>query len=188
MQAKAVMLTIIFIALMITISSCTATDSDSSTENETVTADTESANSTAAESTIAAGDSGENEENQEVTMTENSTITITVNGTTMQASLEPSSSAKAFIDMLSEGPITVEMHDYANMEKVGALESSLPTNDKRITTSPGDIILYQGNQITIYYDENTWSFTRLGKIENISSDELRAILGTQDATVTFSLP
>lgn len=176
---------VMLIALMVTISGCSATDSDSSAENETVTADAENTRSSTAESTVTADNS--NEENEETTMTENSTITVSVNGTTMQASLEPSSSAEAFINMLSDGPITVEMHDYANMEKVGALGTSLPTNDKRITTSPGDIILYQGNQITIYYDENTWSFTRLGKIENISSDELRALLGTGDATVTFSL-
>ena len=62
---------------------------------------------------------------------------------------------------------------------------SWPSNDKRITTVPGDVILYQGNQITIYYDTNTWSFTRLGKIQNI--DGLRAILGEGNVTVRFSL-
>ena len=52
---------------------------------------------------------------------------------------------------------------------------------------PGDIILYQGNQITIYYDTNTWNFTKLGKIENITQKELKEILGDGDVTVTFSL-
>ena len=60
-------------------------------------------------------------------------------------------------------------------------------NDKNITTMPGDIILYQGNQITIYYDTNTWNFTKLGKIENITQKELKEILGDGDVTVTFSL-
>ena len=79
------------------------------------------------------------------------------------------------------------MSDYANFEKVGSLGFSLPRNDKDITTMPGDIILYQGNQITIYYDTNTWNFTKLGKIENITQKELKEILGDGDVTVTFSL-
>ena len=79
------------------------------------------------------------------------------------------------------------MSDYANFEKVGPLGFSLPRNDKSITTTPGDIILYQGNQITIYYDTNTWNFTKLGKIENLTQKELKEILGNGDVTVTFSL-
>ena len=79
------------------------------------------------------------------------------------------------------------MSDYANFEKVGPLGFSLPRNDKSITTTPGDIILYQGNQITIYYDTNTWNFTKLGKIEDVTQKELKEILGNGDVTVTFSL-
>lgn len=79
------------------------------------------------------------------------------------------------------------MSDYANFEKVGPLGFSLPRNDKSITTTPGDIILYQGNQITIYYDTNSWNFTKLGKIENVTQEELKEILGNGDVTVTFSL-
>ncbi|MDE5772413.1 MAG: aldo/keto reductase [Ruminococcus sp.] len=79
------------------------------------------------------------------------------------------------------------MNDYANFEKVGKLPKSLPRNDEKITTEAGDIILYQGNQVTIYYDENTWNFTRIGKIDNITQSELKEILGTGSVSVTFSL-
>ena len=79
------------------------------------------------------------------------------------------------------------MEDYANFEKVGSLEFDLPTNDKQITTSYGDVILYQGNKITIYYDTNTWSFTKLGKINNVTQDELKDILGSKDVTVTLTM-
>lgn len=68
--------------------------------------------------------------------------------------------------------LTVDMSDYGNFEKVGSLGQSLPTNDQSITTQPGDVILYQGNSITIYYGTNTWSFTRLGKIENTTREGL----------------
>ena len=98
---------------------------------------------------------------------------------------ENNSSAEAFIKLLGKGDLTINMHDYGNFEKVGSIGAELPRNDKRITTVPGDVILYQENQITIYYDTNTWSFTRLGKIQNI--DGLRAILGEGNVTVRFSL-
>lgn len=97
------------------------------------------------------------------------------------------SSAEAFAALLADGDITVEMSDYGGFEKVGPLGVSIATNDERITTEPGDVILYQGNQITIYYAENTWTFTRLGKVEDLTPDELREILGDGDPTVVFSL-
>ncbi len=58
------------------------------------------------------------------------------------------------------------MHDYGNFEKVGPLGTDLPRNDEQITTEPGDLILYQGNSFVIYYDTNSWNFTRIGKINN----------------------
>ena len=97
------------------------------------------------------------------------------------------SSAEAFIDLLTEGDVTVDMHDYGNFEKVGPLGAELVRNDEDITTEPGDVILYQGNQITIYYDTNTWDFTRLGKVQGLSQEELKEILGERDVSVTFSL-
>ena len=100
---------------------------------------------------------------------------------------EGNSSATAFIKQLTIGDIKVELHDYGSFEKVGPLGMDLPTNDERITTEPGDLILYQGNQITIYYDTNTWSFSRLGKVQGLSQTELKAILGDGDVTVIFSL-
>jgi len=64
----------------------------------------------------------------------------------------------------------------------------LPRNDQQITTEAGDIILYQGNAFVIYYAPNSWNFTRLGKIDNITPEELRSILGDGDVTITLSLP
>ncbi len=100
---------------------------------------------------------------------------------------ENNSSAEAFIELLRRGDVTVDMHDYGSFEKVGPLGTSLPTNDERITTEPGDVILYQGNQITIYYAPNTWSFTRLGRVQGLSPEELKATLGGDGCTVVFSL-
>ena len=114
-------------------------------------------------------------------------LVITANGTTFTAAFEDNSSAAAFADLLREGPVTVSLHDYGNFEKVGPLPQSLPTNDAQITTQPGDVILYQGNQVTIYYDQNTWSFTRLAPIDGATREGVLSVLGDGDVEVTFSL-
>lgn len=113
------------------------------------------------------------------------TLVIEVNGRIFYADLADNPSAQAFIEQLSSGPIEVQMHDYGNFEKVGPLPWALPRSDETVTTQPGDVILYQGDQITIYYDENTWDFTRLAKIGNVSHEQLLDALGDGDATVTF---
>ena len=112
------------------------------------------------------------------------------NGTSkhmLTATLYDNSSSRALVELLQKGPVTIDMHDYGNFEKVGSLPSSLPRNDTQITTEPGDIILYQGNQITIYYDTNSWSFTRLGKIDGITKAELKKILGKGNVTAVLSI-
>lgn len=110
----------------------------------------------------------------------------TINNTVLEIKLENNSSAEAIFEKLRDGDVVVAMHDYGSFEKVGSLGFSLPRNDTNITTTPGDVILYQGNQITIYYDENTWNFTKLGHID-ITQSELKSILGDGDVEVVFSL-
>lgn len=112
---------------------------------------------------------------------------IKIGDRVLSATLVDNSSVKALIEALSQGPITVNMRDYANMEKVGSLGRDFPKNDESITAEAGDIILYQGSALVIYYDSNSWSFTRLGKIENITQKELKEILGDGNVTVTLSL-
>ncbi len=110
-----------------------------------------------------------------------------VNGRTLSILPEQNTSAEALIELLEAQDVTVDMHDYGAFEKVGALGATLVRNDEQITTAPGDVILYQGDQITIYYDVNSWNFTRLGKVQGLTQSELREILGDGDVTVTFSL-
>ena len=105
----------------------------------------------------------------------------------LTATLVDNSSATAFYELLKKGPLTVDMRDYGNFEKVGPLGTKLPRNDTQITTQAGDIILYQGNQITIYYDTNSWNFTRLGKVDGLTQAELKKILGKGDITAVFSV-
>lgn len=114
-------------------------------------------------------------------------IYITIGEKKLTADMEKNASADAFLALLQNNPLTINMSDYGNFEKVGSIGTTLPQNNQKITTEPGDIILYQGNSVTIYYDKNTWNFTKLGKIRDITQEELKTILGDGEITVTFSL-
>lgn len=128
----------------------------------------------------------DNQNNSEENMS-NSTIKISVNGTTLTATLKDNVSTRALVNLLKEGPLTINMNDYAGMEKVGPIGTTLPQCDERLTTQPGDLILYRGQYFVIYYAQNTYSLTPLGKIDNITNNELIKILGNGDVTVTISL-
>ena len=114
-------------------------------------------------------------------------LKVEIKGNSYDIVLEDNSSATAFVAKLKENDLVIELDDYGNFEKVGRLPYSLPTNDTRITTKPGDVILYQGNNITIYYDENTWTFTKLGVIADLNEEQLRTVLGSGSVTVRFYL-
>ena len=133
-----------------------------------------------------AADSGSEDINEEAGHMDN-TMKITARDTTFTAAFADNSSAEALKELLAEGPLTINMSDYASMEKVGSIGTNLPRNDEQITTGAGDIILYQGNSLVIYYDTNSWNFTRIGKINDVTQAELLEAFGDGDVTVTFSL-
>ncbi len=112
---------------------------------------------------------------------------IEVNNKELIVKIEDNSSSKALIEKLKYGDITIDAHDYGNFEKVGSLGFELPTNDKKITTKAGDVILYQGTELTIYYDTNTWNFTKLGEVTNVDGKELKNILRDGNVTMTLKL-
>lgn len=120
-----------------------------------------------------------------VEKTENK-MKLQVGETVFTATLADNSSAEALMKLLEKGPISIDMRDYGSMEKVGTLSTGLPRNDEQITTAPGDLILYQGNAFVIYYAPNSWNFTRLGKIDNVTAKDLKAALGSGNVTVTLS--
>ena len=162
-------------AAMLVLSGCGSDDPPAGEEKSS----TETTAAAAEQTTVEA-----NEEREENNMKK---LQIEVNGHVLNGTLADNTSAEALAELLSEGPLTLNMSDYGSFEKVGPLPQSLPKNDERITTEPGDIILYLGNQITIYYDVNTWDFTRLGRIDGVTQAELMEILGSGDVTVTLSL-
>lgn len=114
-------------------------------------------------------------------------INITIDGRTMSATLADNEATKTLVEKLAEGPVTITMSNYGGFEKVGALPWTLPASDTRITTKPGDIMLYTGNNIVIFYGENTWAYTPLGKLETTDSKEISNFVGSGDKQVTLSL-
>ena len=116
-----------------------------------------------------------------------STMNITINGKTVSCQLVENSSTRALLAQLEKGASTYEADDYGNFEKVGYIGFNLPQNNENITTTAGDVILYQGNNICLYYGSNSWSFTRLGKIEGMSKDEIKTFLNAGEGSVKVTL-
>ena len=114
-------------------------------------------------------------------------VLLKVGGNTMTATLTDNEATRELTKLLEQGDITIRMSDHGGFEKVGALPQSLPTSNTQITTVPGDIMLYQGNQMVIFYGSNSWSYTRLGKIDGATVSNLRQILGNGNVTLTLSL-
>lgn len=135
------------------------------------------------DSSMASVQTTESEFNEE----ENSRMqmNVQVGGSTFTATLEENTAVDALVEMMEQGSVTIEMSDYSGFEKVGPLGTSLPTSNQQTTTHAGDIVLYQGNQIVMFYGSNSWSYTRLGHIDDLTGWE--EALGSGDVTVTFSL-
>lgn len=113
-------------------------------------------------------------------------LKISVNGTELTATLADSTAAKEFAEKLKDEPVTITLNEYGGFEKVGKLPWSLTKTDESIVTEAGDIMLYQGNQMTIFYNSNSWSYTKLGHIDNITGEELAKLFGEGNITVTLS--
>ena len=115
----------------------------------------------------------------------NKTLTLKIGDTEVDVNWLDNDSVTALKKLAKDG-LTIEMHMYGGFEQVGSLGTSITSTDIRITTSPGDIVLYSSNQIVIFYDSNTWEYTKLGHI-NLSKSELVDLLSDEDVTITLSL-
>ena len=126
-----------------------------------------------------AGENAGEEENM------NRKMIVEVDGNRFTATLEDNEAVETLVEMIQESPLTIQMSDYSGFEKVGILESKLPSSNRQTMTQSGDIVLYQGDKIVIFYGSNFWSYTRLGRIDDLSGWE--DALGDGNVTVTFSL-
>ena len=114
-------------------------------------------------------------------------IKLKVNGHVFNVKLENNKATKELVNKLKNGNIKINANEYGGFEKVGDLGFSLPTSDKYIKTSSGDLVLYNGDEISLFYNSNSWEYTKLGKLQNVNANDLKNILGTGDVTFVLSL-
>ena len=126
-----------------------------------------------------------NEDSEENTMIRE--IYLKINNYNLTVTLEDNSSTEALVNKLKNNDIIIDAKEYGGFEKVGSLNFNLPTNDTKINATSGDLILYNGNEITLIYGKNTWNCTLLGKVQNINESELKNILGNGDIKITISI-
>ena len=114
-------------------------------------------------------------------------LSLVIDGTEVAVAWEDNESVEALTELVAAGPLTVQMSMYGGFEQVGSLGTGLPRDDVQATTRAGDIVLYSGNQIVVFYGSNSWAYTRLGHITDLSAEELSALLGSGDVTLTLDL-
>ena len=117
---------------------------------------------------------------------EETMLYIQIGDTTLTATPAQNEAGDALLRMLEDGPLTVQVENFGGFEKVGSLPQNLPQQDTRITTQPGDIMLYQGNSIVFFYGSNTWAYTRLGTIQNATQEELEKAFGGSETTLLLT--
>ena len=111
------------------------------------------------------------------------TLMLSIDGTAVTVLWEDNETVSELLTAVQNSAIVVYASRYGGFEQVGSLPQSFSRSDAQITTQPGDIVLYSGNQLVVFFGSNSWSYTRLGHIEGVSTDELTALLDKDIAVI-----
>ena len=114
-------------------------------------------------------------------------LQMRINGTVVNVSWEENKSVEALMNLCKDSPLEIQMSMYGGFEQVGSLGTDIPRDDVQTTTQAGDIVLYSGNQIVVFYGSNSWSYTRLGHITDQDNEGMAELLGNEDVTTTISM-
>jgi hypothetical protein len=117
--------------------------------------------------------------------TEETAMQMKINDVPVAVQWENNDSVSALTELVREAPLKIQMSMYGGFEQVGSIGTSLPRNDMQTTTTAGDIVLYSGNQIVVFYGSNSWAYTKLGRITDKSAAEMTDLLGNEDVTITI---
>lgn len=172
------------VALLLSMTSCSNTEVPASEFTSVITSESTTSASAVLETTteVSASDTAAQTESSET----EAEMVLRINDQVIQVEWEDNESVEALKELASNGTITIEMSMYGGFEQVGPIGTDLPRNDEQTTTSPGDIVLYSGDQIVVFYGSNTWAYTRLGKIQNMSEEDLTALLGASHVTLNIN--
>lgn len=115
------------------------------------------------------------------------TLIMTIDGKNVTVDWEENESVAALTELVKDKPLTVQTSMYGGFEQVGSIGTSLPRNDAQTTTQAGDIVLYSGNQIVVFYGTNSWAYTRLGHITDKTAAQMKDLLGNGNVTIELSV-
>ena len=172
------------VALLLSMTSCSNTEVPASEFTSVITSESTTSTSAVLGTTteVSASDTAAQTESSET----EAEMVLRINDQVVQVEWEDNESVEALKELASNGTITIEMSMYGGFEQVGPVGTDLPRNDEQTTTSPGDIVLYSGDQIVVFYGSNSWAYTRLGKIQNMSEEDLTSLLGSSAVTLTIN--
>ena len=119
--------------------------------------------------------------------TEMRSITMTINDKKVEVKWEDNDSVRALAELAAGSTLTIDTSLYGGFEQVGSIGVTIPSSDVNMTTDPGDIVLYAGSNMVLFYGSNSWSYTRLGHIENMSESELEELLGSGSVKITLAV-
>ena len=112
---------------------------------------------------------------------------MTIGNTPVSVDWEDNEAVEALKDLCRNQPLTIQMSMYGGFEQVGSIGTALPHNDVQTTTSAGDIVLYSGDQMVVFYGSNSWAYTRIGHITDKSAEDMADLLSNGDTVITISL-
>ena len=165
------------------------TNTSVSEQIEDSNTDEDPAVNTTASDTSAADESKNTQEDKQTDTQEDkeAMLQMRIGNTAVTVEWEDNESVQALRDLCADNPLTIQMSMYGGFEQVGSIGQSLPRNDRQTTTGAGDIVLYSGNQIVVFYGSNSWAYTRLGHITDQNVAGMTELLGNGDVTITISM-
>ena len=171
--------------LLICFSSCSSENTAPAKDTTYQTEDTSQKNDEqTAPETAAVPTESKSEETEENPIMK--TLTMKIDGATVAVDWEENESVAALTELVKDKPLTIQTSMYGGFEQVGQIGTSLPRNDAQTTTQAGDIVLYSGNQIVVFYGTNSWAYTRLGHITDKTAEQMEKLLGNGNVTIEFS--
>ncbi len=141
--------------------------------------------SAAGETAMSGGETVQPTEEDSMTDQDMTEMTMNIGDTQVAVEWADNEAVEALRELVKEEPLTIQMSMYGGFEQVGPIGQRLPASDSQTTTQSGDIVLYTGSQIVVFYGSNSWAYTRLGHITDQSAEDMKNLLGNGDVTITI---
>lgn len=187
---------LIGLLLSITLTACgNAQNKAESTVQPETSSNTNSDGSSVLEFTIPSGEESTDEQKPQTSTedngaseeTEEKALKMTIGSTPVSVKWEDNESVNYLKELCKDQPVIISMSMYGGFEQVGSIGSDIPRNDVQTITASGDIVLYSGNQLVVFYGSNSWAYTRLGHITDKTPQEMTELLSVDDVTITLSI-